>query len=68
MTPEQLQAAVEEARRVVKYLEDRDVRLTHLPAVLERVRVLEEALAGVVRVADRDTPEFTAARRALEEG
>jgi hypothetical protein len=32
-----------------------------------RVKELEEALEGVIRVADRDCPEFRAARAALEQ-
>lgn len=38
-----------------------------LLASAERERELREALNGVIRVADRDCPEFRAARAALKE-
>lgn len=39
-----------------------------LPWLLARIEKLEAALRGVVRVADRATDEFDAARAALAEG
>lgn len=38
-----------------------------LRASAEMERVLREALKGVIRIADRDCPEFRAARAALGE-